>query len=188
MFRRAFPDGSPVSNQRTDPAQYALVARSMATEGRAEDETSANVSTLLSKALLQYTREWEAVDVALPNPPSLLFWSNFLRPVATAVRLSDVHRLARVSRRAIRPTLQQRQLFLIEPRRGGHGEQVVCLTEDGRSALNAGIARFEIVDGPRVACPLRRGRSRPVASGSRSVRRRAPARVAALPNRIRAGG
>jgi hypothetical protein len=104
------------------------------------------VSVLLSKALLQYTREWESVDVALPRPLSLLFWSNFLRPVGSGVRLRDVHRVARVSRRAIRPTLQQAQLFLVTPGSGGRGEQEVCLTEHGRTALNAGAARFEMVD------------------------------------------
>jgi len=104
-----------------------------------------NLSVLLSKVLLQYTRDWERGDAAPRQPASLLFWSNFLRPVATPTQVTDVHRLARVSRRAVRPTLQLQRLFVIEPG-SGRGQQEVRLTEAGRTARDIGFARFQVVD------------------------------------------
>jgi hypothetical protein len=102
---------------------------------------------LLSRVLVQYAREWAAIDVGLERPPTLLQWSNLLRPVGgDGVRLSDAHVAARVSRRVLRSAFRDRRWFVVDPGDGGRGSQVVHLTEDGAAALDAGRARFEKVD------------------------------------------
>lgn len=118
---------------------------------------------LLSRALTQYAREWEAVDVGLERPPTLLQWSNLLRPVGDGgVRLGDAHVVARVSRRALRSAFKDSRWFVIDAGDGSRGSQVVHLTEEGSSALDAGRVRFEKVDaawqerfGPRAVARAR---------------------------------
>ena len=95
---------------------------------------------------MQFTWDWERVDGHERTDASLLVWSNLLRVVGEhGVAQREAHRLARVSRRALR-TMPQFERWVVVESGEGRGRQRLRLTDEGERALDEGRALFDAVD------------------------------------------
>ena len=95
------------------------------------------LSAQLSQVLVQFTRDFEREGEGTWPVPSLVLWSNLLRPLGEdEVSVVDLPKRARLSRRAIATWLKSRWLEAV-PGPSGRGEKQVRLSDDGRKVMQA---------------------------------------------------
>lgn len=99
------------------------------------------LSAQLSRVLVQFTRDFEREGEGMQPAPSLVLWSNLLWPIGEdEVRVVDLPKRARLSRRAIATCLKSRWVEPV-PGPGGRGEKRVRLS-DGRKVLRDAYPRI----------------------------------------------
>jgi hypothetical protein len=105
---------------------------------------------LLSRALVEYTRDVEREGVGVRPAPSLPLWANLLHHVGQHdLDLRDIPRLSRLSRRAVRSGVhgleRQRWISVHEPEAPG-APRIVRATPEGERVRDAWRAVVDVVE------------------------------------------
>ena len=108
------------------------------------------LSVLLSRALIEYARDFDRVGADLSPAPSLPLWANVLRVLdTTGTDIRDVPRLARLSRRAVRSNiggLERTGWAVQQGSATAGGGKVVRLTPQGAAVRAAWRGLPNLVD------------------------------------------